>query len=168
MKFLSRSRFAALAFAACGALASLLHAADEPFKLNLAFNGNGSVAANQSHVENRYNFKTKKYESSFVTDSGRKSFYGSGYIEIVGGNARVKLPSPMVPLLSGGGNGGWFTVSDLWVNDDEITGVIRLNALNKPKFRIDRRSGQISITGGFSDFTGQCDAVRADGPQRKF
>ncbi len=156
-----------LLLAVLGLFTSLLCAADEPLKLNLSFNGSGSVLGNQTHVENRYNFKSKKLESALVTDSGRKPFNGSGYVEIAGNNARIKLPSPMVPLLSGG-NGGWFIVNDLWVNDDEITGTVRINALNKPKLRIDRHSGQITLAGGFADFSGQCDLVRPDAPQRKF
>jgi hypothetical protein len=150
-----------------GLFATALHAADAPFALNLSFNGSGSVTGNQTHFENRYNFKTKKMESSIVTDTGRKQFNGSGYVEIAGNSARIKLPSPMIPLLSGG-NDGWFIVNDLWINDDEITGIIRLNALNKPKLRIDRRSGQITIAGGLSDFSGQCDVRRPDAPTRKF
>lgn len=167
MKHLSFRLCVVAALAAAGLFSSALRAADEPLKLNLSFNGGGSVLANQTHFENRYNFKTKKLESGVVTDTGRKQFNGSGYVEIIGSNARIKLPSPMLPLLSGG-NDGWFIISDLWINDNEITGTIRINALNKPKLRIDRRSGQISISGGFSDFSGQCDVVRNDGPSRKF
>ncbi len=167
MKPFLRSAFALFALAALGLSAPALRAADEPLKINLSFHGNGSVLGNQTHVENRYNFKTRKLESALVTDSGRKQFNGSGYVEIAGNNARIKLPSPMVPLLSGG-NGGWFMVNDLWVNDDEITGLVRINALNKPKLRIDRRSGQITLEGGFADFSGQCDLIRSDAPQRRF
>lgn len=157
----------ALLLATFALFALALRAAEEPFKLKLSFNGGGSVSANQTHLENRYNFKTKKVESSIVTDSGRKQFNGSGYVEIAGNNARIKLPSPMIPLLSSG-HDGWFTVNDLWINEDEITGIIRINALNKPKLRIDRRSGQIAIAGGLSDFSGQCDVMRTDAPSRKF
>jgi len=137
------------------------------FKLNLSFTGSGTVSASQTHLESRYNFKTKKHETAVVTDSGRKQFAGSGYVEIIGQNARIKLPSQMVPLLSSG-NDGWFIVSDLWVNDDEITGTVRINALNKPKLRIDRNSAILTLSGGFSDFTAQCDVVRNDAPRRKF
>ncbi len=152
---------------AAGLALPLFAAAGEPLRLTLTYYGNGTVAANQTHVENRYNFKTKKFESALVTDSGRKSFSGSGSIELNGSNGRIKLPSAMVPLLNGG-NGGWFSINDLWVNEDEITGVVRINGLNKPKLRVDRRSGQLSIEGGLSEFNGQCELARSGGEARRF
>jgi hypothetical protein len=167
VNFPLRSRLLPALLVALGLAASGLRAADEPLKLNLSFDGSGTVMANQSHLENRYNFKTKKLETAVVTDSGRKQFSGSGYVDVQGNSARIKLPSAMVPLL-GGGNGGWFIVNELWINDDEITGTIRLNALNKPKLRIDRRSGRITIEGGFSDFSGRCDVVHDGADRRKF
>jgi hypothetical protein len=163
----SLPRYLALVLTLITSLSLPVRAQEEPFKLTLTFTGSGTVTANQTHLENRYNFRTKKNESAIVTDSGRKSFHGSGLIEINGSNARIKLPSALVPLLNSG-NGGWFVVNDLWVNDDEITGVVRINGLNKPKLRIDRNSGTIVIDGGFGEFSGQCDLVRPGAPVRKF
>ncbi|AOS43647.1 hypothetical protein Verru16b_00699 [Lacunisphaera limnophila] len=163
----SLPRFLVLVFALLACFSLPLRAEEEAFKLSLTFTGSGTVVSNQTHLENRYNFRTKKNESAIVTDSGRKSFNGSGLIEIIGSNARIKLPSALVPLLNSG-NGGWFVVNDLWVNDDEITGIVRINGLNRPKLRIDRNSGTIAISGGFGEFNGQCDVVRPGAPVRKF
>jgi hypothetical protein len=136
-------------------------------KLNLVFTGTGSVTANQTSFENRYNFKTKRYENGIATTTGKKQFTGSGYVEIYQGTARIKLPRPMMPLLSGD-NDGWFPVNDFFMNEREITGVIRINALNKPKLKIDRNTGIITIEGGLSELSGQCELVREDSAHRKF
>jgi hypothetical protein len=148
------------------ALPVLLLAQDNG-KLNLVFTGSGSVTANQTSFENRYNFKTKRYQNGISTTTGKKPFSGSGYIEIYQGTARIKLPRPMMPLLSGD-NDGWFAVNDFFMNDREITGTVRINALNKPTLRIDRSTGIITINGGFCDLTGQCDLVENDPAKRRF
>ena len=43
-----------------------------------------------------------------------------------------------------------------------------LNGLNKPKLRIDRSTGIITIANGLNDFTGACDLVTHDPAKRKF
>lgn len=135
--------------------------------INLVFTGSGTVLANQTSFQNRYNFKTKRYESGIATNTGRKPFSGSGNVEINGAFARIKLPSALVPLLSSD-NDGWFSVNDFFMNDREITGIVRINALNKPKLHIDRNTGIITLAGGLCDFTGQCELVRTDTEHRKF
>lgn len=47
-------------------------------------------------------------------------------------------------------------------SDKEIAGQVSINALNQPKVRIDRMTGDITIAGGFSEFTGKCEATHAD------
>jgi len=148
-------------------LPALALAQDATGKMNLVFTGSGSVTANQTSFENRYNFKTKRYENGISTSTGKKPFSGSGYVEIYQGTARIKLPRPMMPLMSGD-NDGWFPVNDFFMNDREITGTIRINALNKPKLRIDRNTGIITINGGFSDLSGTCELVHEDTAHRKF
>jgi len=39
---------------------------------------------------------------------------------------------------------------------------VAINALNHAKLRIDRMTGDIAITGGFSEFSGKCEAIHAD------
>ena len=43
-----------------------------------------------------------------------------------------------------------------------------INGLNKPKLRIDRNTGIITIAGGFCDLTGQCELASTDPEKRKF
>ena len=141
--------------------------AEESRDLNLIYNGSGTVSSNQTSFENKYNWKTKTYESGTSHTMVRKPFTGSGYVEISNGTARIKLPKAMVPLLSGDTD-GWFPIEGFFMNANEITGTVRINFLNKPKLRIDRGSGQISLESGFGDFTGQCDKVEANPAKKRF
>ena len=38
-----------------------------------------------------------------------------------------------------------FTIDNLFLNDREITGAVKINALNKARLRIDRTTGSFSI-----------------------
>lgn len=78
------------------------------------------------------------------------------------GQAKLRLPSALLPQLRGG-NAGWFKVSNLVVSENEISGRVAINFLSRPTFRIDRRTGEISSSGGFH---GLCAAD--DLTQRKF
>ncbi len=167
-----RSRLASIggcaaALIALGVFATAGTAAqDEPKEINLVFNGNGSVLATQTTLVSNYDFKTRSRGIGTAQTTGRRPFSGSGYVEISGRSARIKLPNAMMPLLRGD-NDGWFTIDDFFMNDREITGSVRINALNKPKLRIDRGSGSITLSGGMSDFSGQCDLIDS-GAKRRF
>jgi hypothetical protein len=141
--------------------------AEDAGDLNLIYHGSGTVSSNQTSFENKYNWKTKSYESGTANTTVRKPFTGSGYVEISHGTARIKLPKAMVPLLSSDSD-GWFAVEGFFMNAGEITGNVRINFLNKPKLRIDRGSGQITLESGFGDFAGQCDKVETDPAKRRF
>jgi hypothetical protein len=158
---------AAFALLACALLAPRAFAQEGSGKLELMFNGSGTVTASQTSFENKYNFKTKSYQSGTVTSTGKKPFTGSGYVEISNGTARIKLPSAMKPLISSDQN-GWFAINDFFMNDTEITGLVKINGLNKPKLRIDRGTGIITIANGLNDFTGTCELVTHDPAKRKF
>lgn len=133
--------------------------------INLVFTGSGSVTATQTATINTYNTRTKHFQTGFASSTGRREFSGSGYVEISSRFARIKLPSQMMPPIRGD-NDGWFTIQDFFMNDREITGTIRINALNKPKLRIDRHTGRISIEGGYSDFSGECDLLESNAKRR--
>jgi hypothetical protein len=68
------------------------------------------------------------------------------------GIAEINVPAQFLPTLHGG-KAGWFKVKELSLTDDEIIGKVSLNFLNSSRFRIDRRSGMITTSGGF---TGEC------------
>ena len=133
-------------------------------KLDLTCPGSGNVAQSQTAYTNVYDPKTKSYKQATTTTAGKKPFSGTVQVELSGAFARVKLPKDMVPLI-GGGN-GWYTVSELFENDREITGILEINMFNKPNLRIDRSSGAITLSGGLSDFSGRCDAYDRNAPKR--
>lgn len=162
----SRAFFFALCTFVLGAVV-LVRAEESNKDLHLVFTGSGNVSDSQTSFENKYNFKTKSYESGTSTSVVKKPFTGSGYVEIATGIARIKLPRAMIPPLNGGKD-GWFTIDKFEMTETAITGTLRLNAINKPKLRIDRTTGTISIEGSFSDFTGQCDLVQSEPEKRKF
>lgn len=162
-----RQRFKVLAFCSAVLIAQVGFAQDTSTKINLVFRGNGSVSESRTAVVNTWDRKENSRNTGVVTTTGRKQFTGSGYIEIAGNMARIKLPSAMVPPLNGGEN-GWFPIRDFFMNEREITGRLRLNFLNKPKLHIDRNTGIITLESGFADFSGECELIKEDNSQRKF
>jgi hypothetical protein len=142
-------------------LAAQDSAAAAPQAVTLSCQGSGSVDASQTSSTNTYNYKTQKYESGTATTTGRKPFTGMTQVEIAGAMGRIMLPKPMKPLMSNDSE-GWFPIGNIAASDKEITGQISINGLNKPKMKIDRMTGTIAISGGFSDFTGQCQAIHKD------
>jgi hypothetical protein len=88
-------------------------------------------------------------------------------IYIAGGSAQAHPEPAMLPRLVAKSNNGWFPVYDLVLGKDEISGRYRLNSMNKPRFRIDRRTGVIEETGA-SYFHGVCRKASAPPPQAQF
>ena len=89
-------------------------------------------------------------------------------VEIAGDSGRIRVPLTMIPLVQGGGQDGWWKLDHLLVSDTEITGSFSLNFLNKPRVRIDRRDGSISIHGLSHSFQGECEKFDPDAASRKF
>ncbi len=158
-------RWTATLLAAGIAFSGLAHGQDAATDITLICNGTGSVMATQTTFVNTYDRKSKSHEFGTAQTTGREQFSGSGNVEISGNFGRIKLPSALMPPIRSD-NGGWFNIQDLFMNDREITGVIRINGLNKPKLRIDRTTGSITLSGGLGDFSGQCDAVDKDAKRR--
>lgn len=78
-------------------------------------------------------------------------------IEIDGSTGRVRPPIDIVPPLHGGGQDGWWNLTDISVSDDQITARFHLNWLNNPRITIDRHTGHISLVGyTFTRFEGGC------------
>lgn len=63
---------------------------------------------------------------------------------------------------------GWFPLVEFKRADDEITGKIRLHSMYKPRFRLDRLTGQVNINGTLGDFTGTCQPYDPATVERKF
>lgn len=75
---------------------------------------------------------------------------------IDGGRGSLRMPRSMLPRIRGGKD-GWFALRNVETSDHEITGTITVSIINKPKFRLDRYTGAISISGKSGDYTGMCE-----------
>lgn len=81
---------------------------------------------------------------------------------MLNGAAEMNVPTVATPQLRGG-QAGWFPVKKLVVSDTEISGNVSYNFMSSSRFRIDRRTGIMTSSGGFN---GTC--VKRDLSQRAF
>lgn len=77
----------------------------------------------------------------------------------------MRVPRKILPRIRGGSE-GWFDIFDLEVTADAYVGRVKINPLNRPRFRIDRRTGVLSLDGRSGQFAGQCQKVAEDAPQQ--
>lgn len=128
--------------------------------LTLTCDGNGYMAATQTTTVNQFQPGQAGHNRMGVaTTATRRPFSGTSVVEIKMGTARMRVPDPMIPALMSGDSGGWYPIENLDMRDKEITGVVHINLLSQPKFRIDRMTGTLSLGGGAGDFSGSCSAV---------
>jgi hypothetical protein len=99
------------------------------------------------------------------TAFGSRREEGRVLVRLAEGTGRVHLPRTLVTTVNSGGDDGWWTMSDLKVTDDVISGRLHLNIVNTPSVRIDRATGDIDL-GGAYPFHGACE--KASGNDRKF
>lgn len=124
--------------------------------LTLICFGGGTRLATDYRSGYRYNYDTHKYEPYSETGLGRQGYQSDIQIEIWHGRGRIHLGGNMVPAIRSGGQNGWWDLTDLVINRNQITGRYRLNGLNRPTVTIDRRSGAITIR-GMQPFNGRCE-----------
>ncbi|MET0239859.1 MAG: hypothetical protein ABW184_08180 [Sphingobium sp.] len=135
--------------------------------LNLICFGQGEVMGSRSTNELVWDSDSKSYRRRDGIRTEMQGFDTAVTIQIHGWEGRIRLPKKLVPPLHGANEGdGWWTLTDVRMAPDEISGGYKLNGLNHPKFRIDRTTGMIVIKGFGQDFTGRCDAV--DEGQKRF
>lgn len=63
---------------------------------------------------------------------------------------------------------GWFPLVSVVQAQDEITGQVRLHGMYKPRFRLDRLTGVVTMSGSLGSFSGHCEAYDPATVQRKF
>jgi hypothetical protein len=146
--------------------ASSLRADDGNLTLNLTCSGSGVATRTETTSIRQYDPKTKKYTTANAKSMSKEPFQGIAVVEISGGMGRIMLPESLVPALNTRSD-GWFTIHDLVVSPDVITGKIKINFLTSRNLRIDRHSGLLTIDGGSGNFSGQCEATDRNAP-RKF
>lgn len=79
----------------------------------------------------------------------------------------LRMPRSMLPNIRGGKD-GWFHLRNVQYDEHEITGTITVSIVNKPKLRLDRYTGAISISGKAGDYTGICEKFDPAKVQRQF
>lgn len=109
--------------------------------------------------ETMANINAASTRAQVVTSDGR-SAYGTAQtttpatvpfsvqFRMISGKAEMNVPS----MATGGASGeaNWFPVSNLRISESEISGKVKFGFLyGSSKFRIDRRTGRISTSGGF-------------------
>ncbi len=87
-------------------------------------------------------------------------------------NERVSIrgPESLRPAMSGSGQDGWRELTEVGITDNEITGRISYNWVNRPHVEIDRTTGEVRISqgnvlSGRSSFVGECERVETDRPR---
>ena len=150
-----------------GAVLLVLAGAAEAADLHLVCLGAGS--ANKPHSTS---VRMSDSSGNFAWGEavGRRSvpFEDQVNVEIrEAGGSRIRMPRTMLPPIRGG-EGGWFKLKNLKVSDAEITGSAAVNLINKPKVRIDRITGTISLSGRAGHYSGECQAYDPATAPRKF
>lgn len=129
-------------------------------RLSLVCFGEAEHVTYESHSGLEYNRDKKKYESTDRLESAEKKYQTAVTVEIEGGAGRIHLEKAMIPPLNSGGSDGWWPLRDLQVGGDAISAHFKLNGLNSPTVRIDRRTGLITVK-GIETFTGKCDKTES-------
>ncbi|MDZ4375720.1 MAG: hypothetical protein U1C74_30430 [Phenylobacterium sp.] len=133
---------------------------DADHAVNLVCYGEGEKPDTKVTGGYEWDHHADKYRYQTRTELTTKHFDTALTIQIADGGARIQLPKRLIPPLNNNGGSDWWNIRDLSVSDDQITGWFKLNGMNQPKVRIDRRSGRISVK-GMSEFHGTCDPVDA-------
>lgn len=103
-----------------------------------------------------------------VSHRARSGYSDEVAVEISGETGRIRVPDGIKPQIRTGGEDGWWPLRNLEITDNEITGRISLNFMNRPRVRINRLTGRISINGRNGSFDGQCEAYDPQAVQRRF
>lgn len=125
--------------------------------------------AEKTTVQNRSGYQWDDQQHKFVPktgwETGKSDLEVAIAVSIHDDGGRIHIPKALIPPISGGNTGNdWWTIDDLIVGHNEIRGQFKLNALNRPRLSIDRRSGVLTID-GLIKFTGRCEP---DDGHRKF
>ena len=139
-------------------LAAQAQAAD--LAINLVCVGQGEKLESTPTHSLEWDKYDHKYRVKDGYHTAMQDFASAVTIQIQGEDGRIRLPKKLVPPIhSGGDDQHWWQLEDIVVQADEIRASYRLNGMNKPKVKIDRTSGLISIKGFGQGFEGRCDKV---------
>ncbi len=112
-------------------------------------------------------FGTHGSVNGYATNPSDVGYEDSVSVELTDESVgRIRIPATFVPPIHGGGVSGWWTIQNLKVGDQEITGKISFNVLDSPVFHIDRITGKLAVVGRHASFYGDC--AKASPQDRKF
>ena len=80
----------------------------------------------------------------------------------------IKIPGELIPLLRSASNDGWRPLSELELTETEIRARFILNVMNKPKVLVDRRTGDMELSGWGGGFRGSCERAPDESAPKKF
>ncbi|MFC3713238.1 hypothetical protein ACFOMD_11680 [Sphingoaurantiacus capsulatus] len=156
-----------LRLTALAVIAATPAAAQAPDAINLICMGGGNKLTTAPTTSLEWDKFDHKYRTKTGYEMASRGFETAVTIQIQGQEGRIRLPDNLVPPInSGGDHQHWWELRDVIVGENEIRAEYRLNGLNKPKIRIDRTTGTISIKGTGQSFDGRCDKV--DSGERRF
>jgi hypothetical protein len=89
-------------------------------------------------------------------------------VTVVGERVRINPASILHSSFGGEPKDGWYELSDVVIDQDQIAGTVRLSALQKPHVRIDRHTGAIHVGGTGMRFDGDCEKNTAPPLAQKF
>lgn len=115
-------------------------------------------------------FATNSYgqsASGVITSTRDIGFEDQVNIEIIDDVGKIRMPRTMLPRIRGGKD-GWFEIENLKVSEKEITGSAAVSFINSPKLRIDRLTGNVSISGKLGSFAATCRPYDPATVQRAF
>ena len=106
---------------------------------------------------------------STVTVSGRGQSNAALGIRIHDESwGEIKIPGELIPLLRSSSKDGWRPLSELALSETEIRARFVLNAINRPKVLIDRRTGFVELSGWGGGFRGNCEKAPDASAPKKF
>lgn len=149
-------------------LAFMLAEAAQPASSRIDLVCMGAGSANRP--TNTFAYGMNNYgESGWANIVGNRSvpFDDQVNLWVEGAEGQVRMPRSMLPPIRGGQD-GWFQIKSIRITDNEITGSVGVNPFNNPKLRIDRITGNISLSGKAGDYSGRCSKYDPSTVQRAF
>ena len=105
-------------------------------RLTLICYGEGRKPGVTNRYEYEWNESRHRYEPRNRIESTTDDFDSEVQVEIRGTQGKIHLTGKLIAPINSGGDNGWWTLDDLKVEPDRITGKYRMNGLNKPRFNI--------------------------------
>ncbi len=116
--------------------------------VSLSCYGEGDKPVLENWDDKRWYADRASFPATVIIELNRTG-YGDDY------SGRIHPSGRLLPPIHSGDKNGWWTLKNVVVSRDEINARYMLNGFNKPRVRIDRRTGKMSIE-GIETFYGRC------------